>query len=464
MKIKLNIIAFFALILIGVVSCDEKWVDVAVNDDPNNPKEVTMDLLLPSSHAGMAYIMGGNASFYSSIFMQQLSGGEGQMSDADKYFVVGTTTNRMWNLSYAGWLTDLKIVMEKADELEAPHYKGVAQVSTALALGMLTDLFGDIPYSDALKGAENLKPKYDTQEKIYETIFTLLNDGVTNLKLDANNRPVGNDDLIYAGDAKKWITAANSLKARYMLHKSKLPGFKYSDVLTVLNGDVFKSNADELQFDFGAGANENAPIYRMHQDRVNYLTNGAKYVDALIATGDPRLPKVSTPNSKGVQIGGKPGLGENGVSLAGGELYGANNAPIEFMTYCEVEFMKAECYLPTDKVKAAEAYNKAVKASLANMGVSNAKWEIANASETNASITLEKIINAKWLALYNQIEVWTDWRRTGYPTLALSSNNVITEIPRRMPYPDHEITYNTANVPPIPSTSSMTKRMWWDVK
>lgn len=454
--------------LLFTTSCEDKWIDPEINNDPDNAVDVSMDLLLAPSEAGMAYILGGYGSWYSGLFTQQLSGGEGQMADNDRYFVQNTSPNRLWTRAYRGWLGDLKVVIEKSDDLGAYHYKGIAQVLTAYTIANLSDMFGDIPWSDALQGEDNIKPTYDTHEQIYTEVFRLLNEAITNLNQEETLYPVGDEDIIYGGDAAKWIRAANTLRARYTLHQSKLNSSAYDDALAILNaGDVIASNDDDMQFKFGSAASENAPIAQMHTDRINYLIMGENYVDMMLATSDPRLPMVAFPLDDDSFKGGAAGAIEANSSLAGGSYYGVNDAPVDFVTYTERLLIEAECQLmkaSPDAAAAATAYNNAVSASLAKLGVSDAAWEATNANETAATITLEKIIEAKYLALFAQPEVWVDWRRTGYPVLDIAANAAINQIPRRLPYPDDEATYNTDNVPVIAPNLVLTQRLWWDVE
>lgn len=459
------IISLFAIMFVFTTSCE--WVDPEMNNDPNNSIDVSMDLLLAPSQAGMAYTLAGYGSYFSAWFTQQMSGGEGQAADYDKYQIQNTATNRIWRNSYRGYLYDLKIMMEKADEMEAPHYKGVGQVLTAVTLGYLTDMFGNIPWSDALEPT-NIKPTYDTQEEIYAEIDRLLTEAVTNLSADAGLFPVGEDDLIYGGTAANWILAANSLRARYELHKSKMSGFNYQDVLDLLALGTFTSIDDDMDFTFGTAATSNAPLSQMQTDRINYMIMGEHYVDAMNVTNDPRLPMVAFETEAGGYAGGAPGAVDANASLAGGPYYApeTGDGTIHFISYAEVKFIEAECLLPTDPAAAATAYNDAVKASLAKLGVSDAAWEATYANEDATTIDLETIINGKYLALFCENEVWTDWRRTGFPTLTPTPNGVITQIPRRLPYPDDEQTYNTENVNAqgVPTTAALTKRLWWDVE
>jgi hypothetical protein len=122
--------------------------------------------------------------------------------------------------------------------------------------------------------------------------------------------------------------------------------------------------------------------------------------------------------------------------------------------------MEAEAFVETDAGRAAEAYNEGVKASLAFHGVSNEDWEAEYAAETAGSISLEKVMLGKYVAMFMHSETWVDWRRTGFPVLELPVS-AVSETPRRYLYPTDEKNYNGANVP---SGLSSTSRVWWDVQ
>ena len=131
--------------------------------------------------------------------------------------------------------------MDKATEKEAYAYRGIAKIMTAMYLGVLTDHFGDIPYSQALQGAAGLKPAYDSQADIYAAIATLLQGGVADLATPSSLSP-GSDDLIHGGDLSAWATTATALGARYLNHLSKTSVYNAANVIAAcqaaLQGNV----------------------------------------------------------------------------------------------------------------------------------------------------------------------------------------------------------------------------------
>ena len=129
------------------------------------------------------------------------------------------------------------------------------------------------------------------------------------------------------------------------------------------------------------------------------------------------------------------------------------------VTYVEMKFIEAEAKLGSDADGAAAAYNEAVKASLAKMGASDTDWEATNAAETGATITLEKIMKQKYIAMYAQFEGFNDWRRTdNIIGLDVAADATQSSIPRRLPYPTSTQTYNSN----APQGRDIMTPVWWD--
>ncbi|MFO7613665.1 MAG: SusD/RagB family nutrient-binding outer membrane lipoprotein [Bacteroidales bacterium] len=446
------------LMLTVILSSCEKWIDTDININPNNPGDVTVDLLLPATQGALAYTYGGDLTRYQAMWMQHLSGVERQSFALERYSHIDSDINNLWNTLYGGALINLKVMVEKAEETGARHYMGMGKVLKAFALMNISSVWGDVPYSDAFKGTEGvLKAKYDSQQQIYETINTLLDEALVHF--GEQNDPLamvpGNSDLIYKGNMTKWEKAARSLKVRAALHLSKRNGL--GPVRDLINaGGLISDASEDFQFNFGAPANENNPVFQF-QDQRGDIRVGKRIADMLIATEDPRTPEIMALNEEGEYIGSGPGEALTTASLIGPG-YASVNSPVFFLTYFEVKFMEAEAFYGVDDNKAATAYNDAVKASLAKHDVSDEDWEASNASEDAGSITLQKIMEGKYVAMFHSLETWTDWRRTGFPTLQLPENSVYPQTLRRFLYPLDENLYNTENVP----AHTPTSRVWWD--
>ena len=447
------------LMLAVILSSCEKWIDTDININPNNPGDVSVDLLLPATQGALAYTYGGDLTRYEAMWMQHLSGVERQSFALERYSHLDSDINNLWNTLYGGALINLKVMVEKAEESGARHYMGIGKVLKAFALMNISSVWGDVPYSDAFKGAEGvLKAKYDSQQQIYETINTLLNEALVHF--GEQNEPLalvpGNSDLLYKGNIAKWEKAARSLKVRAALHLSKRNGL--GPVRDLINaGDLISDATEDFQFMFGAPANEQNPVYQFQIQRGD-IRVGKRIADMLNATGDPRTSEIMALNVDTLYIGSGPGEALTTASLIGPG-YASDNSPVFFLTHFEVKFMEAEAFFEDDKNRAAIAYNAAVKASLAKHNVSNEDWEAIHANEDAGSITLQKIMEGKYIAMFHSLETWTDWRRTGLPTLQLPENSVYPETLRRFLYPLEENLYNTENVP----AHTPTSRVWWDV-
>jgi hypothetical protein len=451
---KISISIFLLVLLFS--SC-EKWIDPSINTDPNNPKDVAMAQLIAPIEADLAYIVGGELARWDCMWMQQIAGLQSQSADEDIYNITESAVNNAWSWNlYAPGMIDTKTLLDKAKATNSPHYSGVAKILMAYQLGVATDMWGNIPYSEALKGASNdFKPKFDSQQEIYNTIFTLLNEAITDLDSPTSLFDPDVEDLIYLGDLDKWRKTAYALKARYSLHLAKRNGTTaYSNALAAV-ANAYTSNEDDFKFVFGTAYNNANPIYKSEQERPGYYSASATYMNMLDATGDPRKSVYFDGN-----VGSKPGEPDANAAVIG-PAYASSESPVFLISYAEVKFIEAEARFklnPADPLAVAAA-NEGIKSSLEREGVfGDGTWYNANKLAAG-TISLQKIMNQKYLSAFLQIETWTDWRRTGYPVLALATGAVTAEIPRRLPYPSDERLYNGNN---MPTGLTITSRVWWD--
>jgi hypothetical protein len=465
---KTNIIQKIGVIVILVLllsSCN-KWIDTDINIDPNNPRELSLNLVLPTIQAGLAYQIGGDFSRPVCIWMQQYSGISNQAIAYDVYNFTQSDVNNVWEWGmYAGPLKDLKRMITEAEESKSPHYQGIAEILMAYGIGTMTDLFGDMPYSEAWND-EILQPKFDSQQSIYNEIFRLLNAAISHLNETESVFSPADDDLIYSGDLSLWIKAAYTLKARYYLHLSKVNGAAaYDSALTsITNG--FSSNDEDLEVYFGENQNEWNPAFQFfYYDRSGDIVLGAFFTSKLKTDNDPRLPLFidTTGYAKKPSVidGSNPGMADGSANP--GAYYHSQSSPVPLISYVEAKFIEAEARLQTsDAAGAATAYNDAVQASLNKIGVSSATFTAA-VTRTAGNITLADIINQKYIALFTQPEIFVDYRRTGYPSLTPPANakTIDKKIPRRWPYPTSERNYNSNNFEPYKNIT-LSDPLWWD--
>lgn len=472
------------LILVVLAACDFGDTNV----DPNNPTDAPLPNLLSASEVTLAYTAGAEPAIWAGMFTQQIGGISLQSYDFDRYNVNDNFIDLTWNTLYAGAMNDFRYIIDKAARQTSPHYSGVAKILLATSLGLSSDMFGDIPYSEAFGGSSVLAPKYDSQEFVYGEIQRLLDEGIAELSESSSTLSPAADDLFYAGNREKWIAAAYTLKARYYLHTTKINAqdAARNALQALFSGNTtgayrgIAGNANDLQMNFGTAPTEANPWYQYgFVARPNEWRLGKAFVDLLNGNGtdvpvDPRREFFA------VEAG--PGLGYSGVPAGQGALpasrlgpfYGSANSPVPLITYVEAKFMEAEARLILDEndPAAQAALTDAIRASFDKVGAgatpaAGREAYLAARGTLSGSFQqkLATLITQKYIALFTQFEVWNDWRRTGYPVLspALGGNSVFNpngEIPRRLPYAQSEKTTN----PNIPTTtpSLQEPRLWWD--
>jgi len=460
-KMKSKIFKYFALLAMVAflaTSCD-KWIDSELNKDPDSPQEVYAALTLSSTQLNLAWqYQGFDYSGTTGMWLQYYEGFDRQAYGTFNYTYSSDDCNNLYGSLYAGILMDCKQIIDQTSVtgFESPHIRGMAKVMKALTLGTAVGLWGSIPYAEAFQGDAKLQPKFDTEESIYAEIQTILTEAIADLSVAGNDFEekyigVAGQDMIYGGDLDMWIKTAYSLKARYELRLSRKAGkFDAARVLGYLANGL-ANNLEDFQFGFTDNAyNEDNPLSQFSYERYGYAGTSPNYIAMLEGNGDPR--------SQAVVIEDDGYLGENPV---GGYPLGYWNSPSLFISYVECKFIEAECQLADgDADAAATAYNDAVTASLAKWGVDDAAWLAANAAETSATITLAKIMNAKYIAMYGQGEAWSDYRRHQmmYPVLTPPANNVTSGVqPQCYPYPSDEKISNGANVP---VRAGLTNKLW----
>jgi hypothetical protein len=448
-------LALILSVLVFTISC-EKWNDSDINIDPDKPADVSMSLILPGIQQSMGYnLVGNNSVRTNNIWLQIFEGTDRQSFTEGRYQLVSSDVNNLWTNIYTEIMMNSTIIIDKADDegVESPNFAGVAQVLLATSLGISTDLWGDMPFTEAFKGGENiLSPVYDGQQSLYGSINTLLDQAIGNLN-NTNNAIAVSGDVIYGGDIDKWKKAANSIKARHAIQLTKVNGnAAYSAALAALaNG--FTSNDDDMLVPF-EDANRN-PIYQFMEQRTD-IRMGANLIDLLLATDDPRLPFYADEDADG-NYSGSALRAQNGDASWPGPNLAAFDASTKLMTYSELKFIEAEARLGLGQAGAQEAYEAAVAASVLRVtGEDNTAWLDANIN--GDPVTLEKIMTQKYIDGAGTNQPYSDYRRTGLPSVTLAPDAVISEIPRRFPYPQGELDYNSQNVPAV----TLLTKVWWD--
>lgn len=374
----------------------------------------------------------------------------------------------------------------------------IAEIYEVYLYQRLTDLFGDIPYSEVTKSnqAINRTPKFDKQEDIYPALIQKLDASLA--KLNASDQSYGTADFFYNGNVDKWKKFGNSLKLRLgMRLRYAKPDLAEQTVRAAMAASygLLANNADNAAvptYNNAQAENQN-PILRQSTTGsadLRYLAN--TLVDRLKADNDPRLPLLA----QSVTINGVATYQGIGVSLTDNQLsqliranYSTPNRATWFsltfnpipsyaMTYSDICFYKAEAALLGWGASSQDAYgffNEGVKAAFAlppyNLTSIPTSYEQNVMSFTNLTDAqkMEKIATQKWIQLFGRnMEAFAEWRRTGYPVLTPGPNLGSTngQIPRRGIYSSEEAKLNRDNykeaVARMTNGDSFLSKVWWD--
>jgi hypothetical protein len=432
------------------------------NVNPNRPTEVPPSVMLPYNQERLARLNIGTTQVMTGIFMQYYEGVDNHPVQVQQYILnEALYVDWNWNDYYDGPMVNLKVMIELAEKEGSFHYAGIGKVLLANCLGNVTSLYGDVPFKEALKGSTNRNPVYDSQKEIYVAIQQLLDDGIQDLETEYDGKKPASDDIIYGGDASKWVKAAWALKARYYMHLSKKTSeLDYNPAEKALEAaaNAMTSGDGDLMLQYGYSASEYNPFYSY--TLLNYILPHPNFTNLLLLTNDPRK-----------NFYYKKKFGE---STLNGLYFTSTASPSLLMTYHEVKFIEAEARIrinPGDPL-AQNALNDAVKANIDKItGSSTSDEVILNFQEAYCTLNgnfdqdLQTIIKQKYIALFCNIESWTDYRRTGFPELTPNTGgdhnqNPGGAIPRRFAYPQTERLYNNSFPAELPT---LQDRFWWDM-
>ena len=377
---------------------------------------------------------------------------------------------------------DLETVLNSPlDMNEGPivNQMAVAKILKAYIYWFLTDRWGDIPYSEALKGRNNFTPKYDRQQDIYNSLFTLLEEANTAIITGSTNNI--KNDIIYNGDMAKWKRFGNTVRMLMALRLSKIDPAKGAvEFNTALNNGVMAANTDNFTYQHLADAN-NENFWYTQMGRMGRLWYAVSrpLVDTMQSSNDPRLPVFADKNSAGNYVGLAYGqtstVTPSSVSLLGSSLR-LPNSPVYLVTYAQSLFARAEAaklgWITGGDATAKTHYETAIQASIAQWTGSTTSVAAFLAQPKivyDPANAIKQIAIQRWVHLFlHGYEAWAEWRRTGFPLLVAAPGANGNQIPRREAYPTIERSNNTANYNeavsrlPYGGTDDLNARVWWD--
>jgi hypothetical protein len=477
---KYSILISSLFVLMVLTAGCKKYLDI--NENPN----ATDNPPLPGLLANVTSLTANNSfdiSDFTSYYTQYLaSPSEGSSTDTYDQIDPSGTWGDIYNV-----LTDCHDLRNFAEQKGWKAYVGVSNILTAINLSMATNIWGDMPYSEAFIGVENLTPKYDNQKALYDTCLNLLDRGIAIMQsVTKTDQFDASSDFIHHGNPRAWVKTAFAVKARLLNQVSKLPQYNATAVLAAIDS-AYTSNGDDAQVTQFA---VNNPWNAEAISNANLVLDGwlsAYFVNAtngvIYGVFDPRLPQITNATDSGKYNGvsypagmyrGTPnGAGYQGVRntdnvqcyLDEGKWYSSPNSPLQIITNSEVRFIEAEAaFRAGDKQRAYDAYIAGITASMNKLNVptdSITKY-ITNPAVAvgKDALTLQLIMKEKYVATFLMPVTWVDMRRFdyNYKDFSLPANATLDTFIRRADYPSSATSRNGKNVP----AWSRTDRLWWD--
>ena len=517
-----SVIAFVgAGLVLGLGACNTDKL-VQVNTDPNNPTSAPPQAVFTyASRVAMARWFGSNPTNMRGPVLTAQHLAQVQYPDEDQYSRLdATVTDGSFIGAYANELKNFQSVIDAAKPDNQEMLWGPAQVMRSLVFGYITDIWGDVPYSEALQGdaaTAIIQPKYDDQQAIYAGLFADLNEAVTAMAAGANPAsvlpPVGAADPIFGGNRTRWQRFANSLRAR---HAMRLANVDATTAATQLQaaiaapGGLIASNADNAMMRWpGDGIYDN-PWTANNRTRDDHRLSN-RLMGEMLPFSDPRIAVFAQPTlcfqnptttgcpASPPQYAGMP----NALTASDAATYSLTSSrpgrvfysttrfcngctgltgasfPSFVLTYAEVSFILAEAaergMIAGGSAQAQTYYNQGIQASMDQWGVTNAGAIATFLATPGIAYNLggttaqrqTQIARQKWIALFGDgVEAWAEWRRTCVPaTVIPGPAAVINTIPRRYQYSVREHLVNADNVNAAISTQgadNFTTRMYWD--
>ncbi|RIV23856.1 SusD/RagB family nutrient-binding outer membrane lipoprotein [Fibrisoma montanum] len=484
---------FLTLVALLQTACTNNFDEL--NIDPNRPQEITPGVMLGQLQYRIvnASVSAGRSFTHE---LMQVDAPRASTSGGGLHRYVVNPGAGVWSNFYTN-ITDIEDIYAIADRLKENNYKAIALVYKSWAYSILTDLYGDIPYSQAIKATEGVfNPAFDKQKDIYVQLLKDLE--TANGLFDDTKALTYGGDLVYNANAlsggknvgiQKWKKFANSLRLRLLLRISKRDGeINVREQINAILADpikypVFAANADEAIFRYPGTFPYFNPYFNartLDWRDGTYFTEF--FVNKMNADNDPRRAIWMNP----VTVNGASvyqGI-QSGYPTSLEYVVGRNSSYTDLlktlpqlgvmMPYAELEFIKAELALKgynTGKTPKAH-YEAGIRASMTQWGATLPagyleQKGVAYNDKAASEKQLEQIMLQKYYAyFFVDYQSWFEKRRTGYPVLPRGSGiPAENKFPSRVPYPTYLQSLNPENlataVAAIGGDRSDVKA-WWE--
>ncbi len=472
-----------AFLFVGITmmstSC-KKWLDT--NKDPNllEQSKATVQLTLPTAEYTISYVLGNRyaelGGFLSQYWTQLPSAT--QYYDYDRYSFDAADANREWNQLYAGALKDLNFIVSKGSADGDSNYVAAAKVLQAYTFQLVSDVHGDVPFSEALQAQSGtLAPHYDKQKAIYAGCVKLIDDA-NMLWSDDAKKAITTEDVLFGGDLDMWKKFANTLKLKLAVRQSGANSAEAISILAELSGASFLEGTDVASIKFYEVKGNQNPLYASIQGiGVDNNVASKAIADSINGWGDPRAAAFFDEATFG-------GAGINGTQQGAAAFGGYSSSsprsslsstvlgkttPVILMSGWESKFLQSEAKANgwlAGGTTAQEDYEDAIVSNMSFFGIDTTGLDLFAAApyawDTDPLNNVQQIAIQKWVAFCGtqNMESWIELRRMGYPVLLPSKATQLGLLfPQRIPYVDGEIASN----PNCPAQLPITDKMWWDI-
>ncbi|MEP6711413.1 MAG: SusD/RagB family nutrient-binding outer membrane lipoprotein [Ferruginibacter sp.] len=464
----------------------KKYVEKGdVNINPNAASTTTLKSLLPALIDATATNHYADA-FYTTLFAQQMAAYTSGFINIDQN--IDVRLDIMQGL-YQNAMTNAKIMIDLANTQNANYYSAIGRILLVDNLMMATDVYGDVPYSNAFKAPDVLYPSYDKQEDLYPLMQKLLDSAITGATTATQGIIPAADDLSYKGVMASWVQTANLLKARLYMHTTKKGAVAAANNALAALTNSYTSNATDFQLIYNSrNKNPWAANVSLRVATGNFfLTPSLRFVNTMNGSAypglvDPRLPflmdKKANANYTGLANGG--GNTGNTVDITTNTFYATETSLLVMAGFSERKFIEAEAAFLANGGNATsvgstqmayDAYLAGITANMKKVGVadSNITNYIINpfVAVTPAGLTMNNIMHEKQIVLFMNAEAWNDVRRYDYnPAVFAGMALPLNQWPsmggnfiRRSGLPNDELGRN----PNAGAANKLTTdKVWWD--
>jgi hypothetical protein len=434
-------------LLLGTASCDTFLTGDKLSNNPNLPTTASIQNLFLGVQAGQFAFQEGTIAMMMCEWVQACSATNSRFVQQAAQYVFDEGSNIAanggdWITAYdGGGLIDIKNVEADAQAAGDSTWLGIAKVWEALTMGTVSSMWGDVPYSQAVSG--NTAPILDNRFVILAHLQTVLDEAIAELTNGSGAGPTFYDQ-VFGGNRANWIKAAWTLKARYYIETAESLGAPaYTAAITAALNGISAPSGDLRSSHTSAQSERN--MWAQFQNSSGFggdLEAGKAMVDYMNARGDPRRAQYFCPNK-----GGGYGGDDFNVVVPVDSISNFQCLPPRFAATFRVPYVTYQ----ENELILAESYNKTGNDALAETHLNNAYAAVPGLASSATGVVgaalLDSIMSEKWVAMFQNIETISDYRRTCIPNLVPSANSAgFTHVPGRLFYPRNERNVNP-NVP-----------------